>query len=216
MKTVLRGVILLPLCLSSCSSMEANDSESSGFAAFEEGGLVQSQGGYVESLPEEQLPGDILEPEFFGSPSADMPTWHRERTDHWYRYSECMEERGWPTQEVTDPYTPNVMMELNGWQGDKERFVEETKQCLTEAGPYPMPPERTREMAIAEYERARVSHECFTSLGVKLPEFPSQQKFLDDVLIHDMTWDPRGETLLYAEPALEGKTFREIYEMCPW
>ncbi|WP_175953824.1 hypothetical protein [Schaalia sp. Marseille-Q2122] len=207
-------IVLLPLYLAGCSSVEASGAESDGFAAFEGGALAQPQSVNEESWPEEQLPGDILEPEVFGPASADIQTWHRERTDHWYRMSMCMEGRGWPAPTVVNPYTPHVALELDGWWGSRDQYVSDVKDCLTEAGPYPMPPAFTRELALKEYERAVAAHSCLIDLGAPLPEFPSQQKYVDDFVVNKSPWSPLEH--LTPDDYPQDMTLEQLYERCPW
>lgn len=213
-KHVLSLIIPLTIALVACAPVTKENGQRDaldGYVASQ----AHSQGG-ADTLEEDAqyLPDDLLEPTVLAEPSVDMLTYHRDKTEHWNRLSMCMEVRGWPAPTVVNSYTAHVGLELDGWWGSRDRYVSDIKDCLTEAGPNPMPPAFTRELALKEYERAVAAHSCLIDLGAPLPEFPSQQKYVDDFVVNKSPWSPLEHLMPDDYP--QDLTLEQLYERCPW
>ncbi|RRC96465.1 hypothetical protein EII11_02165 [Schaalia canis] len=215
-QVIFHGVVLTSLCLiSSCAvtpSVELSDDD----------GLSQYQAVTPQSnvpLPEsvngeEDLPLDILDNPLKAEPSASYAQFNHDLTEYWLKYSGCMEDRGWPEQEVEDPFTPFVMIRLDGWFGRVEAFSADTRACFEQLGPEPQGPEPSVKSADELYDSYVAFHQCFTAKGYSLSDPPSRTVFRDDVLSAQVPWIPYAEAMKVFEAPTN--RMRALYEMCPW
>lgn len=209
-------VVSFALALGGCASTAEESAQSVALGAY---GSDQNQsvgtapaGELEESV--EGLPIDLLDPTVVADPSIDMVTYYREKTEHWNRFSSCMEGREWPAPILVNPYTAHVSLRLEGWWDDRDRYVADAKECLIEAGPNPLPPVFTHELASKEYVRAQKAHACLIELGAPLPEFPSEQRYVDSFVIEKTPWTPLF--YLNKDDLPQDMTIAELYERCPW
>lgn len=131
------------------------------------------------------------------------------------KYSDCMEERGWPRPVVDDPYTPfaSIVEEATPLGQEAEKFEDE-KACLDFSAPWPQSPELTREYLAEEYARLEDFRRCIAKEGGEISELPTREKYVEDVLGGGNVWSPMEE--LRKSGFWSGKQQGEIFQLCPW
>lgn len=215
------GVLLLSLSsLSACAglpdagSSNTQKSVNADLSPYQET-VAQSDNAPSKSVNgEEDLPLDILDNPLKAEPSASYAQFNHDLTEYWLKYSGCMEDRGWPEQEVEDPFTPFVMIRLDGWFGRVEAFTADTRACFEQFGPEPQGPEPSVKSADELYDSYVAFHQCFTTKGYSLSDPPSRTVFRDDVLSAQVPWIPYAEAMKVFEAPTN--RMRALYEMCPW
>ncbi|WP_175953830.1 hypothetical protein [Schaalia sp. Marseille-Q2122] len=215
------GVLLLSLSsLSACAGLpDAGSSNTqkhtnAGLSPYQET-VAQSDNAPSKSVNgEEDLPLDILDNPLKAEPSASHAQFDHDLTEYWLKYSGCMEDRGWPEQEVEDPHTSLVAIRLDGWFGRVEAFTADTRACFEQLGPAPQGPEPSVNSADELYDSYVAFHQCFTAKGYSLSDPPSRTVFRDDVLAERIPWIPYAEAMEIPDIRING--MRALYDMCPW
>lgn len=214
------GALLILLgTLSACSPVEGGQGVSAspaGLNAYDPGLDGDDEESYAEGGQGEMIvPFEILDTPHKAAPSEDSLTYYRQQTEYYQSYSQCMEERGWGEQEILEPYSPLVAIRFNDWWLDRERYIEEGKECFATVGPQPMPPELTLENALVSYELAKSGHACLRNLGANVQELPSKQKYVDS-FIEGYPWFPWADDGPANDPLLMKYSYSELYAKCPW
>lgn len=170
------ALFVVPTCLSVCAGCASN------------GSLPQ------QSASTETNEGASAAPSDVGVQTTNYEELWSATTTWLTSVATCMNDRGWEDTHVEDPDSPSVSL----WDdrgNQPEAHDADLTDCQSLAGPEPIPPPLTEELAGERYDDRVAARNCLLDLGYVVSEPPSRETYVEQMLAVEPTWDPRMEAL---------------------